>query len=120
MVILGLHASVPSRNVDGERLARGRVRRGNTAGSHVAALPFPGTCARRVDGWSHVVGGADGGNRVPCSVRSAPVIGLGVHDDRRTAAAALRRWAGPHGRLYLRQGQERRCDRALRLHAVSQ
>jgi hypothetical protein len=80
LVIMGLHAGAPSRTVDGERLARGRVRRGNTAASHVAALLFPGTCARRVDCWFHVVDGADGCNRVPCSVRTAPIIGFGIHD----------------------------------------
>ena len=41
LVILGLHVAVPSRTVDGERLARGRVRRGDTAASHVAALLVP-------------------------------------------------------------------------------
>jgi hypothetical protein len=80
LVVLGLHAAVPFRTVDGERLARGRVRRGDTTASRVAALLVPGACARRVDGWFHVVDGGDGSNGVPGFVRSAPVIGFGIHD----------------------------------------
>jgi hypothetical protein len=53
-------------------------------------------------------------------VPSPPVIGCETHDGQRTASAALHRWPDPDGRLYLRQGQERRCDWALHLHAVSE
>jgi hypothetical protein len=72
---------VPSRTVDAERLTSGRVRRGDTAASRVAALFVRGTRARRMDGWFHVVDRAVGSNGVPGFVRSAPVIGFGIHDD---------------------------------------